>query len=132
MKKKEEFFAKLNDRAKNRPGRKNGLVAVTAHKELILEALEKAYSLKDIYFVLQETGEMPITYPAFTRLVRTYLLKTPKTRTRPKSQPEGVNIESGNLEDSSPQTDSKRPSYVYDPDRNKEKVSKQLGIKSKK
>ena len=75
------MLAKLEQKAKDTAGR-DSLVTISAHKEFILEALKKKYSIKLIHTVLKDEGLMPVSYQAFARAVRLYLFdEKPKPRT---------------------------------------------------
>jgi transposase len=121
---------RLAERLKEQRGKKSqpnkGLVAIYSKKDEIQEALEQKFTLKEIHALLSEEGEMPIKYSAFCRLVNKYItIETPKKRiqhqTPSENKAEGEKKTSPNI--------SKRPDYVFDPDRNKDKISKQLGMK---
>ena len=70
---KDYLLAKLEEKVKEK-SKRDSLVAITAHREFILEALQKKYSLKSIYTVLNDEGVMTVTYQAFARAVRLHLL----------------------------------------------------------
>lgn len=103
---KNYLLAKLEEKSK-KEAKRDSLVAITAHQDFILEALQKKYSLKSIYTVLNDEGVMTVTYQAFVRAVRLHLLGE-KRIPSPKTTP----VQSLNESD------------TYDPQAQREKLDK--------
>ena len=73
MAKKKSFLDELEEYKKKTDSRRRGVVAVIARREEIEQGLGAGFTLNDIYIVLSDKGQMPVTYSAFVKLVRKYV-----------------------------------------------------------
>lgn len=64
---------RLQDQRKKVPSVKTGVVAVLAHKEEIKHAMSQGFTMKEIHAIMVSDNAMPISYAAFTRLVKKYI-----------------------------------------------------------
>ncbi len=83
---KKRLIDKLDAERKKRKPAHKGVVAILAHKDEILEALQKGYTMKEIHTVMFESQTMPVGYAAFTRLVNKYIKKEGLQRQQENSQ----------------------------------------------
>ena len=67
------LIGKLQDQRKRIPAVKTGVVAVLAHKEEINNAMSQGFTMKEIHSIMVSDNAMPISYAAFTRLVKKYI-----------------------------------------------------------
>lgn len=64
-----------------------GRVAILAHKKEIMEALNQGFTMWAIHAVMVKSGEMPVGYSAFTRLVNKYIKGKKTANKTPAKEP---------------------------------------------
>jgi DNA-binding transcriptional MerR regulator len=91
MKMKKSFLDELKEHKEKTDSRRRGVVAVLARREEIEQGLEAGFTLNDIYTVLSDKGQMPVSYSAFVKLVRKYIKGKEKSKTKmPKGAREAL------------------------------------------
>lgn len=123
MKKQKSFIDQLKEQKKKSTSRLQGLVAVQACKDDIINGLEANFTLKEIYTLLVDQGRMPVTYSGFIKMVRKHLRPTD----HPRKIIDKAGIDHRPLENQNQKTEPKgieqleknkgpRPDHVYNPD----------------
>lgn len=97
---KKSFLDELKEHKKKTASKRRGVVAVVAHREEIKQGLGAGFTLKDIYTVLSDKGQMPVTYSAFVKLVRKYVKEKGHQEKNQETE----------------QNAKKKKSHVYNPD----------------
>jgi hypothetical protein len=101
---KKSFVDELKKNKRNITSQRRGVVAVITHKDDISEGIKAGFTLMDIYSLLSDKNQMPVTYSTFIKLVRKYIKK--------KEEPNKSKEQKKSLQKKS----SARGHGVYDPD----------------
>ncbi len=73
MESKISLVDQLIEQEKRFGSTRSGKVAVFSHRKEIEQGLNAGFTLLDIYNLLSDNQEMPITYSSFVKLVRKYI-----------------------------------------------------------